>query len=428
MITIGKPYIERICDKTYVKVDYHDEIQNINEQIYFATSSEWGDYFTDQTSDPFVVGVLLPAITTNQDIIVDGAISEQLWYNLNRIILYLVSNVYNANKIQIIPKLGFSSNSFSGDAVGCGCSLGIDSLTAIFRHLENDCPNNFRLTHLTCFNVGAFGSKDLEVANESYKKDLVLIKSFAEEVNLPLVCIESNIAITHNNRFSFDECGVLRNMATALSMQKLFGKYYYGSSCSVKDSYITRSDMGYYADIVIPRLSTESTQLYVSESDMTRVEKTAYLSDNSFAQKHLYVCWKEIFKNEYPHYYKDIKESAESNRNCTLCDKCLRTLLTLDILNKIVDFKDIFDLDLYYKERDKYIIKVLIHQESSPLYREIKDLMKVKNYKVSLKVKIQVFFVKVKHFLLYIPKKIYHFIKKIIPSIYEKAISCMWWW
>ena len=64
---------------------------------------------------------------------------------------------------------------FGGKGVGCGCSLGVDSLAAIKTHLEEDCPESFKLTHLTYFNAGAMGNKDLKKAKEAYEKDLLLV-------------------------------------------------------------------------------------------------------------------------------------------------------------------------------------------------------------------------------------------------------------
>lgn len=412
MIIIGKPYLEKEEERAALKSSYFDELNQIDETIYFSSSIDNFDYFSPELSDCFVVGTLLPAIISEQDIVVKGAMSEKLWYNLSRCVIYLVSMVYKKKKISIIPEGGLVNIDYHASGVACGCSLGVDSLTAILRHTEDNCPPSFKLSHLTCFNVGAFGSKDLELARQSYERDLTLIKDFAKEINLPLVCIESNIAITHGDALSFDECCVFRNMSTILSMQKKFGKYYFGSSCSVKDSFITRVDMGYYADIVIPRLSTESTQLFVSESDMTRVDKTRYISQNKLAQKHLYVCWKEIFKNEYPKYWEKIKESADANRNCTMCDKCLRTLLTLDILGCIHLYEKIFDINQYYKQRNNYIIKVLSNQNASPFYREIRELMVENQFPIPSSVKAKVFLKSMQKIILYIPKRVYHLVIK----------------
>lgn len=55
----------------------------------------------------------------------------------------------------------------------------------------------------------------------------------------------------------------------------------------------------------------------------------------SGAQKYLNVC---------------ILEKDGNGGNCSRCTKCARTIITLEAMGKLEQFKDVFDLDVWHKE------------------------------------------------------------------------------
>ena len=211
---------------------------------------------------------------------------------------------------------------------------------------------------MTYFNAGAMGYNNEAQAAKSYSKDLQMVKQFSEEVGLPLVCIESNVTKWYNKIFpSFGQCAVMINMSVVLSMQKLFGKYFFASTFPIWEFRFDKSIMEYYETLLLPLLSTESTELIVANPEMTRVAKEKMIFSNPIVQKYLYVCWKEIIANANPdtEYAKNI----DSFLNCTSCDKCLRTLLAIDVMGYLEQYRQIFNMDYYYKVKDSYIARVI---------------------------------------------------------------------
>ena len=71
-------------------------------------------------------------------------------------------------------------------------------------------------------------------------------------------------------------------------------------------------------------LSTESLQFILSDY-ATRIEKTKVIADDPIANKFLDVCF--------------------CFNNCGKCSKCRRTLVTLDILGKVDNFKESFNIE-----------------------------------------------------------------------------------
>lgn len=334
--------------------------------------------------------MLLPAVQSQQNIECES-ISEKLLYNINHIVNTLLHVAWGGEKIMVIAKK-VCVNEYDSVAVGCGCSLGIDSFAAILAHSSKTTTTHYQLTHLTNFNVGAFGSTDLVLAEESWNRDLEKVREFTMDYGLPLVTLDSNIGIASRGT-SFDKVFLFRNAAAVLALQKLFRRYFIGSGRHVSQFKIDRDDISFYEALLIPMLSTECTELVLSEGDKTRVEKTADVMDNDFVKKHLYVCWKEIFKNEWPNYWNVIKDSAEKHRNCTKCDKCLRTCLTLDLLGRIDDYKDVFDLPQYYKTRNNYIKKVISKKDYDSYCSDIYKLLREKQNPIPISFRIYTFYV-----------------------------------
>ncbi len=385
MIYIGKIERRIINNESSISCHIKDEAQNFDDYIYYSVPKEYEDYLTDEVADAFLVGVLLPAVLYNEDICVDNAISEKLYYNITHSILFTLSFIYG-NKIRLhIREL--VRPKFDNNAVGCGCSLGVDSFAAILQHISSECPQSYKITHLTYFNVGAMGYVDLKKAEESYKKDLEMVKSFAKEVNLPVVCLSSNFSILYKD-FDFDASGDIRNFSAVLSLQKLFKKYLYGSSFTIKDFKFDISQTGFYESLLAPMLSTENTELCIANPEMNRIDKTKFIADNKYVQKYLYVCWKELIANRWPN--SEIAKIKDIHLNCSRCDKCKRTMLALDLLGKLELYSSIFDLSYWNKTKNRYIAKVIAQKEKNAFYADLFSLMKEVGYTSSHDVKMHI--------------------------------------
>ena len=141
---------------------------------------------------------------------------------------------------------------------------------------------------------------------------------------------------------------------------------------------------------------------------MSRVEKTKYIINNKDAQEYLYVCWKELIVNRNPDSV--IAKIKDNFLNCTRCDKCLRTLLAIDLLGEIENYRKIFDLEHYYKVRESYIAKVIFYRKNNAFYEDLYNLIIEYNLKLSNKTKLLLFMYKFK--LIGIYRRLAQIIKK----------------
>ena len=106
MIRISKPIVREVDRKVFLVSYMSDnksktEVNPNGEEVFYATTKDYGQYLTNESSDCFVVGILLMAIKLGQDIECD-TISEKLYYmflklrkNKKIIIIYIQ---YNQNQ------------------------------------------------------------------------------------------------------------------------------------------------------------------------------------------------------------------------------------------------------------------------------------------------------------------------------------------
>lgn len=359
---------------TYLLSTIYSKKENNRHEIWYRTTNEWAEYLTDEVADAFVLPMLLVALRNQEDIVVEAPISEKLYYNIKNNILYTLSIPLKVNHKLDVRCESLATPDFHPFAVGCGCSLGVDSFSAMVRHMSDDCPESFRITHLTNFNVGAYGN-DFEKTQKDYHDALKDVKEYAKEKQMPLVLLESNFGLFFNG-VNFNWCGPIRTMSAVLAMQNLFTRYYYASGSTNKDFQYTKT-MCEFASLLIPMFSTEKIEFIVADQDKNRIEKTASIVDDPFARRYLDVCWKRIRANRGDVFYMQFPF-----KNCSRCSKCIRTLLTLDILGYIDNFKDVFDVDYFRDNRETIVKDFVAHRNENHYYKEVYELMLEKGYPI----------------------------------------------
>ena len=168
---------------------------------------------------------------------------------------------------------------------------------------------------------------------------------------MELVCVQSNVSDLYQGKFLYSH--VYRNLSAILVLQKYFSKYYYSSAGFSLNTF--KADLftppGYNELLTIPTLSTETTEFICGGKDCTRLEKTKELCDYNYSKKYLNVCNHE--------------------QNCGHCTKCYRTLVTLEVLDKLQDYKDMFDIEEYKKNRCKAYLWLLFNRKSDDYAKDI---------------------------------------------------------
>lgn len=389
MIHIGKPYIEEKDGKTFLISNIKNELENKDINVFFAVEPEFANYLCHEQADAFVVSMLLRAVVTGQDIEVDAPISEKLLHNLRYGVIHALTTSLKQNKnigynleilnryknnrgnksIQVISKKGVVSQNYNGSEVGTGCSLGVDSFSIIKKYLlerKKESLLSYKITHFACFNVGALGMYNTESTRESFYREVNRIKQFASKFNIPVVSIDTNLHEFYPE-YNFNWSHSYLNMACVLSLQKLWGKYIYASGYSLNNFEFNISDSAKYEPFLLTNLSTESTELISGDMELSRADKVRYIMNDAIVKDNLNVCLKEQCINSE----SGIDNYNNQFINCGKCEKCLRTILQLEIYGKLEEYKDIIDLSEWQHLKPYYLGKVIACRKENMMYDDI---------------------------------------------------------
>ena len=387
MIHISKPYKEEREGRVYLVAPFTDESQNWSEPLWFSVTPEYGEYLCDEYADSFLLLALLPAIQSGQDIKIDAPVSRKLLFNINSTVKPIFNAVLGAPRDIRIEAAAVSEPPNGACGVGCGCSLGIDSLSSFLRHYGPDAPEGYRVTHLTLFNSGQLGSHDIAGSEQNFYRSVEALRPFSEEVQLPICSVNSNLnAYFAGSAVTLLQSVSLRTCACAMALQKLFAQYMYASSYAVDQFEFYTPNPAHIEAAFAPLCSTENFNFILADPMVSRVMKTDFVRRWEKAPQFLQVCWAEQVSNCASHQGKYMV--GKTKKNCGWCDKCLRTLLTMEIQQGDIEmYGETFDLAKYREHRDAFIAKVFLERKWNALYAEIADLIRESGYRVPARAK-----------------------------------------
>ena len=337
MIKIEKPQV--VSDLKYATLSAYISVDDKRDEVWFKVDKKFEDYLCHERSDAYVIAVLNYAMRNGHDIVCEAPISEDIYYNIDK---YLIDAICQYNKDFHRPRITAPVASDPlpcAGAVATGISCGVDSLHA----LASQTSLNFKkhnITHLTFNNVGSHGEG--EYAQELYNSRLARPTQFAQEYGFELVASNSNLQDVIQQ--SHYKSHTYSSMFAVFCLQKLYSIYYYASA-GYNYSDFTLIDKpniccGSYEMLSLPLLSTHNLRIYSEGEGMSRLTKLKTVVKYQPSYKYLNVCLKE-------------------GDNCNTCEKCIRTLLGLDALGALDNYRDVFDID-YYKTHKKWYLKQLL--------------------------------------------------------------------
>lgn len=312
------------------------------QTLWYRVAPEYGCYLCDDRADSFVVTFFTFAMEHNSDLRSCYPVSQKLWYQLTHHVIPQLAATSKGigTEIDIIAET--TSQPYpKGKAVGTGMSCGVDSFATLYEYTELCKIPEYKLTHLTHFNVGAHhgqtGSFDPKLQRELYEKDVEMVQSFCDQYGYPLIAVDSNLSEVLNSFFghcSFGYTHTYRNVGVVLLLQKLFSRYYYSPALNL-DHFVCKlqSDPAYGEKYLLPNFCTESTELYNSNRNWTRQDKLKHIS-------------------QFEQSYDWLKVCAKSNVNCCKCVKCIRTLMGLESIGKTELYAKSFDPETVQKNKE----------------------------------------------------------------------------
>lgn len=334
MIEVFDPYIREV-ENGAVRLEVQIAIDGISKNLWVEVENKYKDFLSFERCDAYVIALLPFAMRNGHDIKCHTPMSGDLHYQLTTyLIKALALNSPRMYETKIISAIDESSLPCFG-AVGTGISCGVDSLHVLALQSGTNYKKQ-NVTHLAIHNVG---SHDVQgnSAHKLFKGRIELARQFCNEYAFELVVVDSNLSEVIEQNHSLTH--FFANMFAVYVLRKLYRIYYYASGeplqyFSIKDNDLY--DCCLYEIYSTSMLSVSSLRIYSEASAITRYQKTVDISTYRPSYKYLNVC---VFEKS----------------NCGKCDKCIRTLLTLDAIGVLDNYKDVFNIQYYKDNKDFYL-------------------------------------------------------------------------
>lgn len=318
-------------------------------ELWFSIPKEHAGWFTVDRSDGFVVALLLQAMARNEDIVTDAPMSSRLWHSLSHFYIPMMVQAFpELQPIRIIPS-ALTSKATPGTGVATGFSAGIDSFAAVIKHFVREESADHRVTDFLFHNVGSHGPGEPETCRRLFRKRFEVGKPFTEEAGIPFVPVDSNLGDIFP--IDFVKTHAALNAGVLLVLQNRFRQYLYAAAYKYVDCKVVRgvSDIAYMDPMAVHLLSTEGLECVSTGCEMSRVEKTALVGSYEPSRRYLNVC---------------VDPDGEG-KNCSVCFKCRRTMLTLELLGLDHLYDKVFDFGKFARVRRRYMKEIILHYPNS---------------------------------------------------------------
>jgi hypothetical protein len=352
---------ETFSDKLVFSADVETS-DNMDYSLFFEVSPVVPGLFLDR-SDPFVLPCSLLAMKLGEDLDIRVPTSSKLLHNAQTCVVPIFQRILSFPREITINATNTVSERYQ-DNVGviAGFSAGIDSFSLMQDYFFKAPAPEYKITHLLFNNIGSHFPTEQRDPQEIFLWRLNRIRNFAHEIELPLLSVQSNVQEILPLKYWQTHSAI--NASIALLMQPICSKFLYASGYSYRETGVREAEDPAIADpILVPSYSTDSMDCISVGSQYRRVDKTKIVLEMPWAKKALDVC---------------LFPSGEKI-NCGGCDKCVRTLLTLEILGHMEEFEPLFDLANFYREKPGYIAKLLNYKD--PFSVEIVELANSMGYK-----------------------------------------------
>jgi hypothetical protein len=330
-----------------------------NHELFYALPAGFSDWFTTERSDGFVAGVLFQAMSLNEDIRTEAPVSSRLFHSLQGFFIPMMTQAFpSLHEIRILPA-SLVEDPAPGTGVATGFSGGIDSFASVIQHWERETSSSHKVSHLLYHNVGSHSTGDHGAARRLFNQRYEELKPFAEEAGIPFIPVDSNVSEIFP--IDFIRMHPALNASIPLVLQNQFQRYYYASTYKYSDCGVNMADdVARFDPLAFHLFSTEGFDSVSTGGQMSRVEKTQMIADFEPSFRYLNVC----------------VDPAYEGRNCSVCFKCCRTLMTLELLGISEKYNAVFNLDHFRRVRNRYLLKCLraksgsFEAEIAALFRE----------------------------------------------------------
>lgn len=354
----------------------------VSGTCFYSTDAANRDFVDESSSDCFLIGLLYTAMYAGCDLVLEGDVSRKLLFHVRHYVMPMLEAFtdWRLHPVDICVGGLVSRGYPDADAVGTGFSGGIDSFHTIREfYLDYHGPPEDRVNTLLFFNVGSHGmghdKARLAWLENKFSERRKVLSGYAKDIGLPFVSVDSNVhAFMQSGHL---QTSTLASLSAALFLSRRLRLYYLASlGISYHDMFypgreLERDhDLEKIEDFLLPHLCTETFSAVSGGSACTRVRKTEAICRDPLVMKYLNVCG----------------NPGTTAKNCSVCFKCLRTMMALEILGELHRFADVFDLKRFSgRERSRFIALLLNDRKKDLFFQDLCDLAERMNYDLKSK-------------------------------------------
>jgi hypothetical protein len=287
----------------------HTALAVNDERLYFTVhgaAPEW----LPVAGDAFLAALLMPAMALSEELVIEAPVSPRLRRSART-----VMDIYTAwwgDRHRVVPLRCAAPvppvNHAGLEAVGLYFTGGVDSFYSLLKDVELSTDAGHEpVTHLLYANFERHHGR-------AYDRLLDRLRRVAEETDRQLVLIDTNVrSLTERATFWPDYHGAAL-ASTALALQGLLGRCLIAAS----DHYRHLPPLGSHP--VLDHLwCTERLEIVHDGAEASRSDKVVrQIARSRLALETLSVCWR-----------------SEPAHNCGVCEKCLRTMVTLEMAGSL---------------------------------------------------------------------------------------------
>lgn len=357
MIAIGRPYVS--IEDGAASLNAKVSVDNLQAVLWLKVDGGYADCLCDERSDAFLLGLLPYAMQYRHDIHCEAPVTRRLRDQIEQCFLEPYCLVNPGTYKPAIKCCAAGEVAHVRDAIATGVSCGVDSL-----HVFATRPG---ITHGCVFNMFVRnhmrGEKERKLMWANARERA---RRFCRDAGVELVEVDTNFDKGIFPGLVYEYHVTFANLFAIYGLQKLFSLYFVASGSAAGNWTLQTpltDDCAHYDHVLLPAASLSRIMIRLCGAE-DRLDKVRKLTGYEPAKNHLNACW----------------ECVDGGTNCTFrCGKCKRTLLELEALDAVEDFRKVFDLEYYSRNKRDYFLEYYSGLKRKDEYvLELKDLLDAK--------------------------------------------------
>ena len=285
---------------------------NLPKVMWFEFPANYQHFVTDR-ADGFVLASLMLAMLLGEHIEVRGVLSPRLAYGMQE--YQRVFNCWFPEKFKLIDIISDNYKPLNQSEVKGGVasafSGGVDSFYTLWSHLPQQQPHpNYQIEYglfIHGYDILLEDKATYYTAQQAYAEML-------HKQGLQLLVGRTNVydfaskvewALSHGTAI----------IGFAMVLGRMLSRLFIPSGYTYKDSHLR----GGTDPVLDHLLSTETLEIVHDGASVNRIEKTACIAKWAETYSRLRVCWVK----------------PDGLKNCCECEKCIRTMTTLDMFGQL---------------------------------------------------------------------------------------------